>query len=129
MFPRSYHIIVMEGSSSAKSPEEWLPSELGPYDVSTYSAGKPYVTAVLSSYVPKFSIGDGKEYSLSTRKRRGIGTTIYKNVRLKANTEYIVFHRAFISQVAMNSKNIPKRHSNLLLNFLYYRRTDDVELS
>ena len=89
----------MEGSTSAKSPDKWLPKELGPYDASTYKAGKPYVTAVLSSYVPKFSIGDGKEYSLSNRKRRNIGSAIYKNVALKANTEYLVFQRAYVSQV------------------------------
>ena len=94
----------MEGSTSAKPPDEWLPSELGPYDASTYRAGKPYVTAVLSSYVPKFSVGDGKEYSLSSRKRRNIGNVIYKNVPLKANTEYVAFQRAYVSKVDMITK-------------------------
>ena len=100
----------MEGSTSAKSPDEWLPSELGPYDASTYRAGKPYVTAVLSSYVPKFSVGDGKEYSLSNRQRRNIGNVIYKNVPLKANTDYLIFQRAYASQVTLSSKNILNYH-------------------
>ena len=113
MFSRSYHVIVMEGSTAGKSPDEWLPSELGPYDESTYSAGKPYVTAVLSSHVPKFSVGDGKEYSSSTRKRRNVGTTIYKNAPLKENTEYLVFQRAYVSQVAMGSKNFLEHHCAL----------------
>ena len=89
----------MEGKTSSKNPKEWQPNELGPYDASTYTTGKPYITAVLSSYVANFSIGDGKEYSLSNRKRRNVGSVIYKNVPLKANTEYLIFQRAFVSQV------------------------------
>ena len=91
----------MEGKTSAKSPGEWLPSQLGPYDASTYKTGKPYVTAVLSSYVSKFPVGDGKEYSLSNRKRRNVGGVVYKNVPLKANTQYLVFQRAYVSQVSL----------------------------
>ena len=91
----------MEGNTSAKSPDEWLPNELGPYDASTYAAGKPYVTAVLSSYVSKFPVGDGKEYSSSTRKRRNVGNTNYRNVPLKENTQYLVFQRAYVSQVGL----------------------------
>ena len=99
-FPRrNYHVIVLEGNASSKNPNEWLPSELGPYDASTYTTGKPYITAVLSSYVAKFSVGDGKEYSLSNRKRRNVGSVIYKNVPLKADTEYLIFQRAYVSQV------------------------------
>ena len=89
----------MEGKASAKSPNEWLSSELGPYDASTYKVGKPYIAAVLSSYVQNISIGDGKDYSLSNRKRRNIGSIIYKNVPLKSNTEYFVFQRAYVSEV------------------------------
>ena len=85
-----------------KSAADWLPSELGPYDASTYTAGKPYITAVLSSYVSKISVGDGKEYSSSTRQRRNVGATIYKNAPLKDNTEYLVFQRAYVSQVVMS---------------------------
>ena len=96
---RSYHIIVLEGSSSPKSSNEWLPSELGPYDALTYKVGKPYIAVVLSSYVQNISIGDGRKYSLSNRKRRNVGSVVYKNVALKGNTEYLVFQRAFVSQV------------------------------
>ena len=89
----------MEGSTSAKSSDKWHPKELGPYDASTYKVGKPYIAAVLSSYVQNISIGDGNDYSLSNRKRRNIGSIIYKNVPLKANTEYLVFQRAYVSEV------------------------------
>ena len=91
----------MEGNTSSKDPNEWKPSEMGPYDETTFKAGKPYITAVLSSYVTKFSIGDGKEYSLLNRKRRNIGIVTYKNVPLKANTEYLIFQRAYVSQVSI----------------------------
>ena len=97
IFSRSYHIIVLEGNTSAKSPDKWLPSELGPYNVSTYKAGKPYITAVLTSYQIKFSIGDNKEYKLSNNTNASV--VIYKNVALKANTEYLVFQRAYLSEV------------------------------
>ena len=98
---RNYHVIVMEGNTSSKNPNEWQPSELGPYDASAYKTGKPYITAVLSSYVSKFSVGDGKKYSLSNRKRRNVGSVTYENVPLKANTEYLIFQRAYVSQVTM----------------------------
>ena len=100
-FFRAYHIIVQESSSLSKSPDEWLPSQLGPYDATTYKTGKPYVTAVLSSYATTFVIGDGREYKVSRRKRRNIGSGTYKNVPLKPNTEYHVFQRAYISQVCL----------------------------
>ena len=89
----------MEGSRSSKPSTKWTPIELGPYDASTYKAGKPYITAVLSSYAPNISIGDGKVYSSSKRKRRSIGNIICKNVALKANTEYLIFQRAYVSKV------------------------------
>jgi len=95
---KSYHIIVMEGSTSSKSPDEWLPSELRSYDDATYEAGIPYITAVLSSHVGNFSIGDGKEYLSSKRKRRSFGSVSYRNVPLKAKTKYLVFQRAYVSQ-------------------------------
>ena len=89
----------MEGSTSFKSPGKFLPTELSPYDKSTYRAGKPYVAAVLSSYTPVFQIGDGKEYKLSNRRKRNVERVIYKNIPLKASTEYFVFQRAYISPV------------------------------
>ena len=90
---RSYHIIVMEGNSSTKSPSKWLPSELGPYNASTYAAGQPYITAVLSSYIQNISIGDKNVYRLSNE------SIAYVNVALKSSTEYLVFQRAYISEV------------------------------
>ena len=91
----------MESSStSAKPPQEWLPSELGPYDAATYKAGKPYVAAVLSRYVSSFLVGDGNDYLSSNRKRRNVGSVTYKNVPLKANTGYLVFQRAYVSQAS-----------------------------
>ena len=90
---RSYHIIVMEGNSSTKSPSKWLPSELGPYNASTYAAGQPYITAVLSSYIQNISIGDKNVYRLSNE------SIAYVNVALKSSTEYLVFQRAFLSEV------------------------------
>jgi len=95
---KAYHIIVQESSSLSKSPDEWLPSQLGPYDASTSKTGQPYVTAILSSYMSKFVIGDGKEYKASSRIRRNVGSGTYKNVPLKPNTEYLVFQRAYVSQ-------------------------------
>jgi len=95
---KSYHVIVMEGNTSSKSPDKFLRTELGPYDQSTYEAGIPYVAAVLSSYAPKFSVGDGKEYKVSKRRKRNVESVIYKNIPLKANTEYFVFQRAYVSQ-------------------------------
>ena len=89
----------MEGKASVKSSQEWLPSELDPYDAATYKTGKPYVAAVLLSYLPSFSVGDGKEYVSSNRGRRNIGSVTYKNVPLKAGTDYLVFQRAYISKV------------------------------
>ena len=102
----------MEGSVSSQSPDEWLPSELGPYDEATYKAGIPYITGVLSSYVGNFSIGDEKEYVSSNRKRRNIGSLVYKNVPLKANTKYLVFQRAYVSQVLF-----PIFSTNMALNY------------
>ena len=90
---RSYHIIIMQGNASAKSPSKWLPSELGPYNASTYTAGDPYVTAVLSSYIQNISIGDGNVYSLPNE------SIVYKNVVLKESTEYLLFQRAYVSEV------------------------------
>jgi len=95
---KSYHVIVVENSASVKAPQEWLPSELGPYDEATYRVGKPYVAAVLSSYVSSFSVGDGKDYFSSNRRRRNVGSVTYKNAPLKANTDYLVFQRAYVSQ-------------------------------
>ena len=89
----------MEGNTSSKLPDKLLRTELGPYDESTYRAGIPYVAAVLSSYAPKFSVGDGKEYKVSNRRKRNVEPVIYKNIPLKANTEYFVFQRAYVSQV------------------------------
>ena len=90
---------MQESSSLSKSPDDWLPSQLGPYDATTYKTGKPYVTAVLSSYASTFVIGDGKEYKASSRVRRNVGSLTYNNVPLKPNTAYRVFQRAYISQV------------------------------
>ena len=89
----------MENSASVKAPQEWLPSELGPYDAATYRVGKPYVAAVLSSYVSSFSVGNGKDYFSSNRRRRNVVSVTYKNVQLKANTYYLAFQRAYVSQV------------------------------
>ena len=98
---RSYHIIIIEGNgtSQVKHPDNFSPSDLGPYDSSTYVPGKAYVTGVLSSFTSKFEIGNGKEYSVSTRRRRNVGGQKYNNVPLKQNTEYMVFQRAYVSQV------------------------------
>ncbi|XP_065069850.1 receptor-type tyrosine-protein phosphatase S-like isoform X1 [Rhopilema esculentum] len=97
---KSYHIIVIERNSTSqvKHPENFSPSDLGPYDSSTYVPGKAYVTGVLSSFTSKFEIGDGKEYSVSTRRRRNVGGQKYTNVPLKENTAYMVFQRAYVSQ-------------------------------
>ena len=89
----------MEGNTSSKSPDKFLRTELGPYDEFTYRAGTPYVAAVLSSYASKFSVGDGKEYKLSKRRKRNVEPLIYKNIPLKANTKYFVFERAYVSEV------------------------------
>ena len=91
----------MEGNTSLKNPNEWQPSELGPYEASTHKTGKPYITAVLSSYVSTFTVGDGKKYTLSNRKRQDVGSVTFENVPLKANTDYLIFHRAYVSQVTM----------------------------
>ena len=91
-------------STNRKDPKLYTLNELGPYNAATYKPGTPYITAEISSasFVSKFSIGDGKDYSRSSRKRRNTGGVKYTNVPLKPNTQYYVFQRAFISDVSVD---------------------------
>ena len=88
--------------TNRKDPQQYTVNELEPYNAATYKPGTPYITAEISSasFVSKFSIGDGKDYSRSGRKRRNTGGVKYTNVPLKPSTQYSVFQRVFISDVS-----------------------------
>lgn len=109
----------MESNSTSKDPKDWQPSELRPYDAATYKSGMPYITAVLSFYVSTFAVGDGKDYKISSRIRRNAGIATYVNVPLKENTAYLVFQRAYVSQVCFlaehTSSDLLHRQSDTLL--------------
>lgn len=90
----------MEGNDSSKNPIDWKANELGPYDHETYTPGQPYVAAALTTFFPKFVVGDGKKYSILRQTRRNVASVTYTNVPLKSNTTYMVFSRAFISEVS-----------------------------
>eukprot|EP00112_Aurelia_sp_Birch-Aquarium-sp1_P008512 Seg194.3_Seg194.2 transcript_id=Seg194.3_Seg194.2/GoldUCD/mRNA.D3Y31 product="Coagulation factor VIII" protein_id=Seg194.3_Seg194.2/GoldUCD/D3Y31 len=101
-----YHIVVLEHTASStnlKNPSLYALNELGEYKAATYKPGTPYITAEIASFVSKFSIGDGKSYSRSSRKRRNTEGIKYTNVALKPNTQYSVFQRAFISDTVFYS--------------------------
>ena len=89
-------------SASLRDPSRYTLKELGPYNAATYKPGIPYIAAEISSvsFVSKFSIGDGKDYSRSNRKRRNNAGIKYSNVALKPNTPYVVFQRVFLSNVS-----------------------------
>ena len=67
---------------------------------------KPYITAVLSvkEYVEEFTVGNGKTYSYSAKKRRSVRSLEryqdIKNVELELNTEYFVSIRAHENEVS-----------------------------
>ncbi len=99
---RYYQVIVIEnvsGSSLAK-PDTYKTGSISAYVASTYKPGTPYITAEFSSssFSTSFTIGDGKQYSKSKRKRRNTAGQ-YTNVGLKADTAYLVFQRAFLTDV------------------------------
>ena len=109
---RFYHIVVYEHttpSTNFKEPWQYTLNELGAYSAATHQSGTPYITAEISdaSFVSKFIIGDGKDYSKSSRKRRNAEAVKYTNVALKPNTQYYVFQRSFISDVSTNLSHFP----------------------
>ena len=103
-FGRYYHIVVIEHlpGSNLRDTSSYTLQALGPYDVVTYKPGIPYITAEISadSFVSKFAVGDGKDFSRSNRKRRHAGKIKYSNAALKPNTKYFIFQRAFLSNVS-----------------------------
>eukprot|EP00794_Sanderia_malayensis_P007927 gene7927-8782_t len=102
-----YQIVVTESTNLQPLPSTYKKENLGPYDASKYQPGTPYIAAEFSSsaFSSAFTVGDGKDYSRSQRRRRNTAGNTYSNVALKPGTSYSVFQRAFVSEDVYYSSN------------------------
>ena len=88
------------------------PSKYGNNEIKTYdeyikerATGNilPYIAGYFTIFPQDglFTVGNDTTFKVSKRKRRNTGTTSYRNGPLSPETSYVVFQRAFVSDVSL----------------------------
>ena len=100
-FCRHFYVVALklkEGKESS-SPDTYKNNDLVKYDEARKSFNpRPYIAAVVTSKNENiFTLGDGKNTSDTTSRRRRSTSSDYYNGPLEPGTSYSIFQRIFIS--------------------------------
>ena len=97
---------LLDDNPPSQSPDSFQGSDLVNYaDAKTSPEPKPYIAAVFATTNHlDFQLGDGKNFSIPSGRRRRSTTIIYYNGPLESNTSYCVFQRVYINQVRFDKQ-------------------------
>ena len=103
--------LKLKDDETPSSPDSYESNELVTYDEARKSTNqKPYIAAIITSKDENmFILGDGKNTSNPTRRRRRATSTDYYNGPLEPDTSYRLFQRIFI-----NGKVLLHNYSSLV---------------
>ena len=99
---RHFYVVALKlkDDETPLSPDSYENNELVTYDEARKSTNqKPYIAAITTSKDENmFILGDGKNTSNPTTRRRRATTTDYYNGPLEPDTSYSIFQRIFINE-------------------------------
>ena len=112
---RYYWVVVLEleigadgkPKSPSKAPSDYNRTEIKTYEEYLIERGKgsivPYIAGYFTTFPQDglFIIGNDTTFKVKKRKRRNTRTTSYRNGPLIADTSYVVFQRAFVTDVSL----------------------------
>ena len=99
-FCRHFYVVALklkEGKEFS-SPDSYKNNDLVKYEARKSSNPRPYIAAVVTSKNENiFTLGDGRNTSDPTSRRRRSTSSDYYNGPLESGTSYSIFQRIFIS--------------------------------
>ena len=99
---RYFYVVALKlkDNETPSSPDSYESNELVTYDEARKSTNqKPYIAAIITSKDENmFILGDGKNTSNPTTRRRRATTTDYYNGPLKPGSSYKIFQRIFVNE-------------------------------
>ena len=112
---RYYWVVVLEleigadgkPKSPSKAPSDYNRTEIKTYEEYLIERRKgsivPYIAGYFTTFPQNglFIIGNDTTFKVKKRKRRNTRTTSYRNGPLIAATSYVVFQRAFVTDVSL----------------------------
>ena len=112
---RYYWVVVLElevGTDGKPKPPSKAPGDYNRTEIKTYdeylierAKGNivPYIAGYFTTFPQDglFIVGNDTTFRVNKRRRRNIGTTSYRNGPLIADTSYVVFQRAFVTDVSL----------------------------
>jgi hypothetical protein len=105
---RHFYVVSLKlkDGEEVQSPDSYGNNELVKYAEAEQSSDpKPYIAAILTSKDgDMFTLGDGRNTSNPTSRRRRSTSSDYYNGPLEPGTSYSIFQRIFINQEVQGSK-------------------------
>ena len=106
--------LKLKDDETPSSPDSYENNELVTYDAARKSTNqKPYIAAIITSKDENmFILGDGKNTSNPTTRRRRATTTDYYNGPLEPGASYRIFQRIFVNDkvIIYNAYIIVHKH-------------------
>ena len=98
--------LELKDGEEVQSPDSYQNSELVKYtEAKTSTDPKPYIPAILTSKDKNmFILGDGRNTSYPTSRRRRSTSSDYYNGPLEPGTSYSIFQRIFINNKVQGSE-------------------------
>ena len=105
---RHFYVVALklkDGKEPTSSPDSYENKELVTYAEAKKSSNpKPYIAAVITSKNENmFILGDGRNTSNPTSRRRRSTSSDYYNGPLEPGTSYSIFQRIFIDEKVQSS--------------------------
>ena len=100
---RQFYVVALKltDGKEPSSPDSYENNDLVTYDEARKSSTpKPYIAAVVTSKnEATFTLGDGRNTSNATSRKRRSTSSNYYNGPLEPGTSYSIFQRIFLNEV------------------------------